>query len=116
MILYSHRSKLGVSVAATSVDGILKIAIATTHSRLDAFSRARARQILDGRLKASTAIAYRTDLSTRDFMNAFKAWFKPTPDESDNTFPAKISKRRDKICQMILEKADDIIAESALSS
>ena len=112
MILYSHRPKLGVSVAAKAENGILRVAIATTHNRLDTFSRQRARQILTGRLESPVTIAYRTDLTVHDFMNAFKAWFKPTPDESDSTFPKKLAKRRDKIFELILAKAEEIVAES----
>ncbi len=111
MILFSHRPKLGVSVAAVAENGRLKLSIATTHSRLDVFSRDRARKILKGRLSASPDEIYMTHLTVHDFMNAFKAWFKPTPDESDPTFPRKISKRRSKIREMILCKAQEIIYE-----
>jgi hypothetical protein len=45
-------------------------------------------------------------------MNAFKAWFKPTVDESDSTFPKKIAKRRNKIFEMIAEKSTEIVTES----
>jgi hypothetical protein len=112
MILYSHRPKLGVSVAAVSKDGQLHIAVATTHSRLDSFSRARARQILNGRLNIMPHLTYVTDISVQDFMRAFKAWFKPTVDESDSTFPKKIAKRRNKIFEMIVAKSTDIVEES----
>ena len=112
MILYSHRPKLGVSVAAISLDGQLRIAVAQTHSRLDSFSRARARQILNGRLGNKPDLTYDTNLSVHDFMNAFKAWFKPTVDESDSTFPKKIAKRRNKIFEMIASKSTEIVTES----
>ena len=111
MILFSHRPKLGVSVAATSVDGRLRVAVAQTHSRLDSFSRSRARQILTGRLQSeeSSSVVYDSNISVHDFMNAFKDWFKPTPDESDEVFPKKLHKRRDKVYEMIVNKATQIV-------
>lgn len=110
MILFSHRPKLGVSVAVTSEDGQLRVAVATTHNRLDTFSRARARRILTGRLNTTPDFVFNSGIDVHDFMQAFKSWFKPTPDESDEVFPRKISKRRGKIREMILSKTGEIIA------
>lgn len=110
MILFSHRPKLGVSVAATTKNGKLRFAVAIVHNRLDTFSRERARRILVGRLQEEeTSEVYDTDLTVHDFMNAFKDWFKPTPDESDKTFPKKLHKRRGKIYEMIVDKATQIV-------
>lgn len=101
MILYSHRPKLGVSVAVQKVGDRLALAVAITNRKLDTFSRERARKILQGRLESSPTIEYVTNLTVQQFMSQFKKWFKPTPDESDDTFPKKIWKRRSKIIQRI---------------
>jgi hypothetical protein len=110
MILFSHRPKLGVSVAVTSVNGELRLAIATTNNRLDTFSRDRARRILKGRLNTTPDFVFNSGVDAQGFMQAFKSWFKPTPDESDEVFPRKISKRRGKIREMILNKVKEIVA------
>lgn len=112
MILFSHRPKLGVSVAVMADDGLLRFAVAVTHNRLDSFSRSRARQILTGRLETTSSKLFRTSLDAQEFMKRFKAWFKPTSDESDNIFPKKLHKRRQKIVELILAKAEFIVADS----
>lgn len=115
MILYSHRPKLGVSVAVTVFDGKLRLAIATTHSRLDKFSRKRARLILAGRLGTTPDFETNSVSDLVGFMHAFKAWFKPTTDETDGLFPKKIAKRRNKIREIILNKAEEIASSQVPS-
>ena len=101
-ILFTHRPAAGVSVAATSVLGVLYVAFALTNDgtsrkqyfypeRRDSFSRATARSILRGRLErmvearepVNLGIIFATDMEARKFIEAFRKTFKPTEDESD---------------------------------
>lgn len=108
-VVFTHRPLAGISVGATSKDGVLYIAVAMANngvslngnfnaSKRDAFSRKRARKILEGRLAAAIASqedlngppemtsARHTSLSGREFMQQFRKLFKPTLDESDFMF------------------------------
>lgn len=101
-ILFTHRPAAGVSVAATSENGVLYVAFALTNDgtsrkqyfypeRRDTFSRAKARSILTGRLASmiqtgqpvNLGLMFATELSSRKFIESFRRVFKPTEDESD---------------------------------
>lgn len=96
-IAYSHRPTAGISVGAFSNGSQLFVAFALTNNglsrnglfwkdRQDAFSRAIARSILNGRIENGDTIMFKTDMSARQFMAEFRKLFKPTVDESDDTF------------------------------
>jgi hypothetical protein len=100
-VAFCHRPKLGVSVGAAKIDGLLVIAAAFTNDGLsfnghfhsdkcDSFSRKIARQIILGRLEqgrndtAKLTLVYKTDMNARTFMSKFRAAFKPDPEEADD--------------------------------
>lgn len=107
--IFSHRPIAGISVGARKVDGMLYVAFALVNDgtssngvfwqdRRDQFSRAVARQIINGRLDYAIdkenvieannpyILSFETDMSARQFMAAFRKTFKPVPDESDEVF------------------------------
>lgn len=100
-VIFSHRPRAGVSVAATTVGDKLFFAVAFVNDgtsrnqvfhpeRRDAFSRPVARNILKGRLAAlengidtDMGVTFSTSLDARAFMAKFRETFKPDQDESD---------------------------------
>lgn len=100
-VIFSHRPRTGVSVAASSDGNKLFFAIALTNDgvsrnsilhedRRDSFSRDKARNILRGRIEAlvngrshNMGAVYETALNARDFMARFRETFKPDVEEND---------------------------------
>lgn len=104
-ILFSHRPKAGISIGVLSDNGRLFIALALTNDgwsrnqhfhkdRQDSFSRSRSRSIIEGRINTlkeqgtngQFQFEFATDMTSGEFLRAFREWFKPTHEETDTTF------------------------------
>lgn len=142
-IVYSHRPAAGISVAATNDGSRLLVAFAMVNDgtsrngviwkeRRDAFSRVKARQILNGRLEAARTtsgtpmtIVFETNMSARSFMAELRPLFKPTADESDTTFSEidvfdgrefRYRDRAEVIFQKTVEFANGVVADAKVNS
>jgi hypothetical protein len=149
-IAFSHRPQAGVSVGALQRDGRIYVAAAFTNNGLsrsgrfyrnrhDTFSRRAAREMIAYRIIAMLqdkvtqfACWFESDISARVFMNKLRETFKPTPDETDETFSiseliidisstsnasdvthTSMRMNIDNIWASIFEMADDIMVDEA---
>ena len=107
--IFTHRPLAGVSAGAFSTGSRLFVAFSFVNDgssrngifwddRQDTFSRSTARAIINGRLSAAQAgdkvpmtFSFETDMTSRQFIAAFRQTFKPTPDETDDFLSAVAS-------------------------
>ncbi len=107
--IFSHRPIAGVSVGAFNTGSQLFVAFAVVNDgssrngiywedRIDSFSRATARAIINGRISAAQngdevpfTLSFDTDMTARQFIAGFRKGFKPTPDETDDFLTDAVS-------------------------
>ena len=144
--IYSHRPQAGVSVGAFGSNGTLYVAFSLVNDgtscqgnywpeREDIFSRAVARQIIQGRIEHAISVenvdnpfvlSFETNMTAREFMADFRQTFKPTADETDDflensiqyesgedSIDIRFRPAADQILERLTELATEVVANAS---
>lgn len=125
-IAFSHRPELGVSIGAYLEDGIIVLAAAIVNTdSMDTFNASLARRIIRNRVRDLvecrartlsgrplnryvTTVSVSAETTAVSFMNALRSFFKPDPEECDDTFYTFVDNPIINVQGRIRLEADDI--------
>ena len=120
-VVFTHRPQLGVSVGAFQQDiGSVILAVAITNFDAgDVYDKGTARRIIESRIRNvvqerhdrlnfTTRIEVDGETSAADVIRTIRGYFKPDPDEQDETFTTFVEVEQLGLAYRVRNTADDI--------